>query len=403
LNGARPDMAEKIKIAFVIDTIETPAAGTEKQLLMLMDGLDRTRFSLSLITLRESDWIREHILPCPRENLSVTGLASISFLRGLRQYLTLIKRYEVDIVHSYFFNANVLVALGSRFYRPPLLLTTRRGFFNSEQEQPIRQFILRRIRSCFDGVLCNSSAVAAFTQEREGYSEADLHVIHNGIDIERFGAPDRDKGRQLLLSHGIRPDDRVVGCVANLRRVKNIDLQIRAARELCSRYDNLHFVVIGQGDQRPRLNRRIDELGLKSHFHLLGSLERPENVLANCDIGVLSSLSESLSNALIEYSVLGLPVVASEVGGNSEVILHGRSGFLFESDNLKDFVGRLGTLLDSQELCERIGHEGGRIARDKFSEAACLLKYEEYYERRLEWAQVAGQTTVEGSCQRKLS
>ncbi|MDH4157036.1 MAG: glycosyltransferase [candidate division Zixibacteria bacterium] len=368
-----------IKIAFVIDTVATPSAGTEKQLLAVMNGLDKSRFEAHLICLRDSEWLQNNPLSFPVRVLFAPGLLRLSILPAIRRLATYLREQNFDLIHAHYFDSVVLTAVAALVNHKPRLLTSRRGFITSEKPQRAKQKILRLIRHRYDGVICNSHALASFVAQREGIPARKITVIYNGLNIDRPTSADSTPPPPVLSALGLSRDDIVVATVANLRPVKNISLLIAAAAWFTERNPRVHFVVIGEGSHRPYLEKQIEHLNLKARFHLLGRQERPELILAHADIGVLPSISESLSNALIEYQALGLPAVASRVGGNGEIIEHGKTGFLFESGNLGDFCEQLGRLIDDSDLRRSMGAAACRAA-EKFSLARCLNEYQDYYE-----------------------
>ena len=367
------------KIAFVIDAIATPSAGTEKQLLAVMNGLDKDRFEAHLVCLRDSEWLQSNPPPFPVKVLSAPGLLRLATVPAARRFTAYLRKQNFDLIHAHYFDSVVLTAVASLVVRKPRLLTSRRGFITSEKPQRAKQKILRLVRDRYDGCICNSHALARFVAEREGIPADKMTVIYNGIDIDRLTSANSAARPQVLSELGLSEDDIVVAAVANLRPVKNISLLIAAAAWFTERNPRLHFVVIGEGDQRSYLEKQIEHLNLKSRFHLLGRQDRPKLVLAHADIGVLPSFSESLSNALIEYQALGLPAVASRVGGNGEIIEHGKTGFLFESGNLGDFSEQLGRLIDDGDLRHSMGAAARSAAAEKFSLARCLNEYQDYY------------------------
>jgi glycosyltransferase involved in cell wall biosynthesis len=365
-----------IRIAFVIDVLETALAGTEKQLLTIIDGLDKTRFEPRLICLRSSPWLAENPLTVPVETLSITSLKKLNTPGGIKKLIDIIKKGDIDIIHAHYFDSNILCSIAACFVPKVALLSSRRGFIISNKAQKARLAILRLIKGAFDGFVCNSQAVAKFSTDTEKIPPRKIRVIYNGIDLNRFTSV-KDDNRYSWLK---KDNEILIAATANLRPVKNIPLLVRAAQVLSQKYSHLRFVVIGEGEERRKLEALISRLGLSEIFHLIGHVEQPRRVLVHADIGMLTSYSESLSNALIEYSAMGLPVVASDVGGNDEVIENGHTGFLFRSNDLDELVEKLSLLIENKEMRLSMGNNGSKIVQAKFSLKQCLKAYEDLYE-----------------------
>jgi len=376
-----------IKIAYIIDTIEKPTAGTEKQLLALINGLDKSRFECHLCCLRNSEWLDQQPSSFPVEILSIPGIARISTLSGIRRYIKYLKQNQFDIIHAHYFDSILLSAVATRFIKPVKLITSRRGFIFSEQFQKIKYTILRCLKYFYHGYISNSYSLAKFISEKEGIAPNKITVIYNGIILNNLENKENKLSINILdyaldLTF-INEKELLILTIANLRSVKNIPLLIEAAGHLVNKYTDLQFVVIGEGGQRQYLEKLIEIHALTDHFHLVGTINDLVPILTRADIGVLTSTSESLSNALIEYSLAGLPVVASDVGGNREIIEDGKTGFLFESNKLEQLIEKLTVLIKNKNLRNTLGKAGREKALSRFSMDRCLKEYERYYENIL--------------------
>lgn len=368
-----------ISILFVIDSIYGSHGGTEKQLLALINGLDTFKFKCHLCCLRNSEWLARQSFPFPVEILSIPGIARISTLSGIRRYIKYLKKNEFDIIHAHYFDSVLLTAVATRFAGPVKLVTSRRGFIDSEHPQKIKQAVLRILKNNYDNIICNSQALAEFTVKNEKVSPEKVKVIYNGTDIGKF--TDVKNKPDTLEKLNIPESGFLVVSVSNLRPVKNIPMLIKAAKQLVPKYPELQFVVIGEGNQRPYLEKLVKSYNLSDNFHLVGKISNPAPFLARADIGVLTSKSESLSNTLIEYSLSGLPVVASDVGGNREIIEDGQTGFLFESDNLDHLIEKLNVLIENEQLRKTLGTAGKKTVLNKFPMERCLKEYQSFYEK----------------------
>jgi glycosyltransferase involved in cell wall biosynthesis len=173
--------------------------------------------------------------------------------------------------------------------------------------------------------------------------------------------------------------DLLVGMVAHLRPEKNIEFFIDAAAVIAAKYPAARFVVIGEGPLEDSLRERIRVKNISEVFRLTGSVPDIAPYLPAFDIACLTSGGESFSNAIIEYQALGLPVIATAVGGNIEAV--GDSGKLFPAGDIKAFVKSLAELLESEPLRKELGNKGRALATERYGVEKMVRQHEELYSR----------------------
>jgi glycosyltransferase involved in cell wall biosynthesis len=172
--------------------------------------------------------------------------------------------------------------------------------------------------------------------------------------------------------------------IARMSAVKKHALLLGAASRLVSRYPGIQLFLVGDGPQRPQLEKMSREMRLTSQIKFLGERLDLENVLANLDISVLATSSESCPNALTESMAAGLPVVATRVGGISELISHGQTGLLVPADDVVGLAEALEFLADNPQECERLGRNGREFALQHFRLEHVRDAYEQLYAELLE-------------------
>ncbi|MFH1373865.1 MAG: glycosyltransferase [bacterium] len=366
-----------IRIGYVIDTIETPSAGTESQLLMLLDGLDRSRFRPYLICLRNSEWLRDRRFEFPSVVYDLKGNLSLSFLIHLRRFRRLIRDEKIDIVQTFFVDGNWFGTIGAHLAKCPVIISSRRNM--GDWHSQLKVSLLRFLKKWTTGYLANSEAAAQKTVTAEGVSRDQITVIHNGLNQNRYRSLTDDVRRQQRLEWRVAEDEILIGTVANLRPVKNVASLIRSAATLCRQLPSLKFVVVGDGGDRPQLQDLIDSLSLSDRFHLVGRSTDIPTCLAAFDVAVMCSSFESFSNALIEYMAAGLPIVASDVGGNSEAISHEKNGLLYAVEDKQGLTAGLNRLLTDKELSVRLGQAAKESAATGFRVEACINAHQQFY------------------------
>jgi glycosyltransferase involved in cell wall biosynthesis len=175
-------------------------------------------------------------------------------------------------------------------------------------------------------VFANSEEAKRIAVATEKVPPEKEDVIYNGVDVNRYSPGKGHSNDASTL--GVPADARVVGMVANLRPVKDIPLFLRAAAIVANRIRGVAFLVVGEGDLRADLGRLAVELGINDKVFFSEGRGVVEDYLRRMSIGCLTSQSEGFSNAILEYMASGLPVVASNVGGNSEAIADGETGYI---------------------------------------------------------------------------
>ena len=370
-------MTRKIKIAYIIDSIETPAAGTEKQLLMLLNEIDRTKFDPYLVCLHESKWIKKQSFSFPVKCFAFGSIASFDFLRNLRKMIKYFKNENFDIIQTFFTEGNMIGTFAARLAGCKAIVSSRRNI--GYDHGAIHYAILRLLQFWTKYYLANSKAVADLTIQREGASPEKTVVIYNGMELDRFKNSLDELRKEQRAKWGIGADDILIGSIANLRPVKNIELLIRTASVLVKEYDNLKFVAVGDGPDTQKCQNLIESLDLSDKFILPGSYNDILPCLAAFDIAVMCSISESFSNSLIEYMAAGRPIVASNVGGNAEAITHRESGLIFELSDKKGLENSLRILIDDNGLAQKYAQTARRNALEKYSKKTNLNETERFY------------------------
>lgn len=378
------------RIAYVIDSIAGLSSGTEQQLYMLLKRLDRTRFEPIVVCLRSSEWLESNSLPCEVHILHLRSLMSTDFVRALMEFRQIHQRTPLDIVQTFFFDADIFGIIASHSAGIKTIIASRRniGYWHTTRYR----ILLRLLGRWTWHYLANSEAAAQATRRAEGVLPSKITVIPNGLNLEEYKEVPPEVRTMQRTRWGVRDDEVIVGCVSNLRRVKNIDGMIEAARTLVSDRDDLRFIVVGEGPFRSELERRIGVAGLHKRFTLVGQHSTIASCLAAFDVAVLPSHSESLSNALIEYMASGLPIVASNVGGNTELISRDHTGLLFDPKNPEDLARCVGRLLSRPDVASRLGSAAKQYALSTFDEQRCIQLHESFYLRISDKPHIAWQS-----------
>jgi glycosyltransferase involved in cell wall biosynthesis len=215
----------------------------------------------------------------------------------------------------------------------------------------------------------------------ENYPKGGVRVLYNGIDVAAYSQGESPQAARSFL--GIPAEKKTVGVVARLDPVKNHPLLFRSLREVIQFFPETELLIVGDGPNRAELELLANRLGLDSHIRFLGARRDVPHIIRAMDIFVLPSLSEGMSITLLEAMGAGLPVVATRVGGNPEVVVDGETGFLVPSDDERRMAARLKTLLGDSRLRQKMGAAGKLRAESVFSMEKTVSEYHRLYEKVL--------------------
>lgn len=371
------EMGSPVRVLFVIDHFSSPYAGTEGQLLQLISNLPADRFVPELLVLRSSDYVYEGNIPCKVHVLGSSKLFSMKTWLALFEFARRQKRAGTALCHVFFNDSSVLCPPVFGLVGIPTLISRRdMGYWYTRKYL----WVLRRTAGFVRGVVANSEAVKRITVQKEGFSDEDVSVIYNGYPEgdEELHPLTGEERQRYVETLGLPKSGRFVVLVANLRDIKRIGDAISALARLNQTLPDTHLVLIGAGDQKP-YRMLAEAAGIAGQVHFLGARSDVKNLLRVMDVGLLCSESEGYSNAIVEYMQARLPVVASDVGGNSEAVEHGVTGFLFPMGDVDQMAEQLATVLNGESRAvasmgeagyKRAGH---RHALHTMIEAHCGL------------------------------
>lgn len=359
-----------MKIALLADSLHSIAAGSERQIYKLAEGLVSAGHDVRLLLLRHTAFTRGNfVFPCSVEVLGVTKLVSWHAFKTLRSLRSRLIADGIEVVHAYFPDACLLTPLLLR--SPQLrLITSRRDMGLIYHGKPA--WLYRALAPRTDLIISNSAAVAQYVSEQEGLQPAKSCVIFNGI--EEFVAPEEQD--DLCIFQDGQSIKLIL--VANIKPVKRTLDAVMAVAQLVAKGYKVELALAGEKQDKVYV-RKIEEFisahSLASAIHWLGQIKEPRRILNQAHIGLLVSESEGLSNTIMEYMQAGLPVIASRVGGNPELVSHRQNGLLVERGDVEGLATAILALHENPDLCEtcsRIGRE--RIERE-FSLAALVQQH----------------------------
>jgi glycosyltransferase involved in cell wall biosynthesis len=364
--------AGPVRVCFLID--ELAPAGTETQLLALLRGLDRTRVEPYLCLLRGDSAVSRALEPddCPVLRLGVTSLRRPRTLARALGFVRFLRRHRIDVLQAFFPDSSYFGLPAAWLAGVPHRVRTRNnlGHWLTPLHRRLGR-LLNRVATCS---VTNCRAAAAALIAAEGPAPESVVVLENGVDLDRF---ERIAPLEMPPPGGVVR----VGAVANLRRVKGLDVLIDSAAVLKTEHPQATFEIAGEGEERAALERRISDNGLTVRFELVGSTDDVSGFLSGLHVAVLCSHAEGMSNALLEYMAAGRAVVATQVGAAPDLIAHERHGLLVPPGDAAALAGAIGRLLREPALAMRLGHAARARATRQYGRAAMVRRFEDFYER----------------------
>lgn len=349
---------------------ELNLGGSERQMTEIARGLDRTRFEPHVGCFfpegMRADELRSAGVPVL--HLPVHSLKSPAALRGARKLARYVREKRIAIVHAFDYPMNVFAIPIARYFTSALAISSQRG--HRDLTPPFYLRLLRTTDRMAAGIVVNCEYLRRHLVQDYGIREERIHLCYNGIDLATFHG-EREPHAELTI-----------GLVAALRPEKLVGTLLEAFA-LVRDTGNVRLLIVGSGPELPKLEQCAAELGIASHVVFQPATPDVAPLLRGLDIFVLPSMTEALSNALMEAMACGCACIASEVGGNPELIRHDETGLLYEAGNESALASALRRLLKNEQMRLRLGRAAHDFIHSRFSLAASAERMGEIYEELL--------------------
>lgn len=398
---------KKIKILYLIDRL-IGFAGTEKHLFQLITYFDKEAFDFDVITFGsglvsasesgmrafgfgQSKEERDIIVQKNRSSLMdqfanqgvyVKTLPIKRFydLQGIKQFwnlVSLVKQFQPDIVQTFHFISDTYGVLASKFAGVKNIISSRRDMGDFKKKRHIafnkltNHFITRYIAVC--------ARVGDRIEKTEKINRDKIEVIYNGLDFEAY----RNKVKtstEIRKRLGISDSAFVVGFACIFRPEKGLDTFFNAMGNLQARIENIRILAVGDGEMKKDILSLCDKLGLTSKTTFTGYVNDIREYVPAMDVVCLTSIAnEGLSNAILEQMTMEKPIVATDVGGNAEIVLDGITGKIVKPGDSNELMQAVLSLYKNPELRLSMARKGMERARDEFSIERMIEKTESLY------------------------
>lgn len=375
----------------VLEILEATGGGTKKHLIALLRGLDRQQFdpTVACPSERHPSFGQESILD-ELQAIAVKyeivemrrAIQPLDDLRSLFALYRLMRAHHFDIVHVHSSKAGILGRLAARLAGVPTVVYTPHGFFFLGKRGWQREFfrsverLAGRLTDCtiavspseFDEVIKNHIAPPEATV-----------LIENGIALDEFDLAVDIPAKRAEL--GLAPDVPVVGTASRLNPQKDPLTLLRAMAEVMADDGCVRFVWCGDGELRAAAEALVDELGIRERVIFTGFRSDVLEVIATYDIFVVSSIFEALGYAPLEAMALSKPVVATDVVGLRDVVIHDLTGLVVPPLNPSAMAAAIRRLLSNPALATAMGAMGRRIVEERFILQDSVHQTEQLYTR----------------------
>jgi len=306
------------------------------------------------------------------------GMHPFMLVWSLVEIWSHLRRIQPDIVHTHCSVPGIVGRLAARLAGVPVVIHTVHGFAFHERSRGLMHSLAIAVERfagrLTDLMLCQNREDMAQAVRYGIVARERLQWIGNGIAVDRFPpAPPRPGGGRPV----------VICCVARFEPVKNHMLLLEAARILRDRSLRFELWLVGGGRERARCEAQCAAWDLHSRVRFLGYRDDVPALLAQADIGALTSLKEGIPRAAIEAMAAGLPFVATRVTGTKEVVRDGDTGFLVEPGDPSALADAFERLARDPALRARMGARGREVALAEFDEADIVTNLEHVYRDRL--------------------
>ena len=340
--------------------------GAERNLIQILDGIDKRKFS-PIVCCLSGGKLASDLKEKGYEiyNLKVKRIYDLHGIQTLIWLIQLIRKKKVRLIVSYHESSDFLGLMAAKLSGVPIV-SSRRDMGYKLKKKHI--FLYRLCNKYFKRIIAVSDAVKRIIVAREKTPLEKIITIHNGVDANFFSR-DHEKKR-IKRSLGIHDHEYVVGMIAGFRKIKGHICFIKAAAEVVREIPNVKFLIIGKDYNEPGCSQKdliniANKFGVREHLIFTGERKDIPELLSALDIVVNPSLSEGMSNTLLEAMAAGKTVIASNVGGNPEIIEDNETGFLFPPKDVQMLSTLIINSLKNLQKTALIGRKAQKMIKER--------------------------------------
>jgi len=354
--------------------------GAEKNRLSVLRYFDREKYDITLCCLAEKGALADDF---EAMGFSVDCLQKSQRSFNIRATFALyryIKKNDFSIVHSCLSNTNLHSRIAARLAGIPVIIAEEQSEY--ERYNPLLKNLLRSVNRYLaaftDKIIVCSEKTGEVISKDDGIPGDKLLVLHNVIDPQEFRV---SRPRQeILASLGLDDDDIVIGYVASLARRKGHIYLLEVVELLSRSYENLKLVLVGDGSLREELKFQVEKRKLSGKVIFTGQRRDITDILSILKVFVSPALNEAFGIVLIEAMYMGLPCVATKVGGVSEVVVDGITGILVPPADSSALAEAVSKILNNPQMAQEFGEAGRNRVLENFTADVYARRLKDLYE-----------------------
>lgn len=366
-------MTKSKRILIITDTYVGFPGGSERHLYNFLSGVTRD-FIVDVIQMtpnskqimfngefKNKDNVNLHCEP-------LQSAFSVELFQMVMKLRKLIRNNNIELIISYHEKSDILNFLINKLPGVSCVSVTSKrdmGFKLSKNLRSLMSFVTPR----FNAVTAPSKSIIDQMVNEFKVNSNKVHIIPNGVDLSTYKITSSEQKKLMRERLKINKDSNVMLCVGSLSPVKGHKYLLQAfskfSQDVCNR--NWKLVLIGEGGLRCELEQEAKKLNIDNNVIFAGFQTNVQDWLSISDLVVCSSLSEGLSNALIEASASGLPIIATDVGGNPEIIDHGYNGLLVKSEDSEALAKAMCDLAVDEDRLNQMSMNARAKAESDFS------------------------------------
>lgn len=362
-----------------LTTVASPVAGAERILLDVARAGRNLGWESVVCTLTARG--------CLHDELEAAGVPTRAFdiesytdvPRALVSIGAELSKIRPHILHTHLFHASVVGAAVAPI-RPGMgLVQTRHYAGYTSRYRPRRIALDRWAARRADRIIAVSEAARSHLVTRERVQPGAVDVVFNGVDWRYLSTIRRAEARVNLAQLGVPLSGPVLGCTASFNVWKGHEYLVRALPDILREYPETQLVLIGDGPERKRIRELVLTKSLESHVHFLGHRTDAKVLMAGLDVYVQPSIEEGFGLALVEAMAVGRAVVATDIGGMSQIVEHGTSGWLVRPGNSRDITDAVLSILASPAIATSFENNAVERVRTRYAIDHVVEAYDRVY------------------------
>ncbi len=388
------------RVLHLVNSFE--AGGTERQFIELLKRLNRDEYDVRLSAIHNLGCFRQEIahLFSTIPEFPLTSFYNLNAYKQLKKLRAFIHRERIDILHAHGFYDSLFGSLAGRLSGIKVVASQRHLKLS---ERRVHEWGTRAIHRLADRIVVNSQAIRDSIIARNRALADKVIVIRNGVcepsspfiateSESALAAPfssDANQARKCAARHqlcselGLSAKVKLLGMVARLTAIKGHRYFLEAAAQVAQETQDAHFILIGDGTERSEIERQAVQLGIRDRVHLLGNRADSRFLVSAFDVSVLTSLSEGLPNTVMEAMAAGVPTVATAVGGTTELIRDGETGYLVPPADVNSLTERLRFVLSHESESKAVAESGQAFIHTQFGIHRTVEAVEKLYQELL--------------------